>query len=126
MNTSHYLVQEQPQARQHSAKKSSKISFSAFQKLILANTEMRKQVKDIVDLALYDYALKQNERMIQSIKQKAETETIRLMMGFLYGVSDYQALSKVIHRNWVIKTLAALDRKDQLELMDRVTHLKAV
>ena len=126
MNTSNYLVQEQPKTRQHSVKKSSKISFSSFQKLILANTEMRKQVKDIVDLALFDYALKQNEMMVQSIKEKAETETIRLMMGFLYGVSDYQALSKIIHRNWVIKTLAALDRKDQLELMDRVTHLKAV
>jgi hypothetical protein len=127
MNTSKdYLVQDKPHTRHCSVKKSAKISLSLFQKTILANTAMRKQIKDVVDLALYDFALQKNSELIESMRKEAEAETLRLMMRFLHGISDYRALSKIIHRNWVIKTLANLDRNDQAALINRVTHLVAV
>ena len=56
----------------------------------------------------------------------AENETVKLLMRFVGGVSNYQFFSKTIHRNRVIKTLASLDRKDQEELIHNVTRLKAV
>ena len=126
MNTSEYLLQEKPLAGQYSAKKTSKISFSSFQKIILANSEMRKQVKDIVDLALFDFALKQNSDLIESMREKAEAETVKLMMQFVKGVPNYELFSKTIHRNRIIKTLAALDKRDQAEMIYRITHLVAV
>ena len=126
MNTSEYLLQEKPLAGHYSAKKISKISFSSFQKIILANSAMRKQVKDIVDLALFDFAIQQNMAAIESFRQRAEAETVQLLMKFVKGVSNYQLFSKTIHRNRIIKTLAALDRKDQEEMIQNVTHLRAV
>jgi hypothetical protein len=126
MNTSEYLLQEKPHTGQYSAKKTSKISFSSFQKIILANSAMRKQVKDVVDLALFDFALKQNTALIESMREKAEAESVKLMMQFVKGVPNYELFSKTIHRNRIIKTLAALDKRDQAEMIYRVTHSVAV
>ena len=126
MNTSEYLLQEKPQAGQIIVKKTSKISFTSFQKIILANSEMRKQVKDIVDLALFDFALEQNTAMVESMRERAEAETVNLMMQFVKGVHNYQLFSKTIHRNRIIKTLAALDKKDQAEMLNRITHSVAI
>jgi hypothetical protein len=121
MKTSEYLLHDTTQVAQNTGKNTCKISFSLFQKLIVDNSEMRKQVKDIVDLALYDYAIKQNMAAIESFCLKAETETVKLLMKFVGGVSNYQLYSKTIHRNRVIKTLGNLDRKDQHELVQRIT-----
>jgi len=126
MNTSEYLLQEKPLTGHYSAKKTFKISFSSFQKIILANSEMRKQVKDIVDLALFDFAIQQNSDLIESMRKKAEVETVKLMMQFVKGVPNYQLFSKTIHRNRIIKTLAALDKRDQAEMINRITHSVAV
>ena len=122
MKTSNHRVSEMPQTNLNPVEKSSDNSFLSFQKIILANSKMRKQVRDVVDLALFDYALQQNVAFIKTMREKAESETIQLMMRFVNGVSDYRALSKIIHRNWVIKTLARLDSKDQAELIDKITH----
>lgn len=126
MKTSKNLLQNLPNDEQVNVKRTGKISFSSFQKLIVANSEMRKQVKDIVDLALFDYALQQNEEKIQSFRERAESETLQLLMKFAKGVSNYKLLSRIIHRNRIIKTLANLDRRDQLALMNRLTHSMAV
>jgi len=126
MNNSAYLVQEMPQTRHYAAKKSSRISFLKFQKVILANSRMRKQIKDVVDLALFENALQQNTVLIESIQEKAEDETIQLLMKFVNGISDYQALGKIIYRNRVIKTLATRDKKEQTDLIERVAHHKSV
>ena len=126
MKTSEYLLQDTPQIAQYAGKTTCKVSFSYFQKLIIANSEMRKQVKDVVDLALFDYAIQQNMIAIESFRQKAEVETVKLLMKFVGGVSNYQLFSNTIHRNRVIKTLASLDRRDQDELIQNVTRLKAV
>jgi len=126
MNTSEYLLQEKPHTGQSLVNKTLKISFSSFQKIILANSEMRKQVKDVVDLALFDFALHQNSALIESMREKAEAETVKLMMQFVKGVPNYQLFSKTIHKNRIIKTLAALDRRDQAEMIFRVTHSVAV
>jgi hypothetical protein len=126
MKTSEYQLQDKPKPIQVIGTKSGKISFLAFQKLTLANSEMRKQVKDIIDLALFDYALQQNMEAIEAFRQKAEAETVQLLMRFVNGVSNYQLFSKAIHRNRVIKTLAALDRHDQEELIHSLTKLRAV
>ena len=99
--------------------KTRKISFTHFQKLILANTNMRNQVSDIVDLALFDYAIRQNMEMIQSAHRQAEKETMELMMLFSKGLSDIKLFSRLVHQNRVIKTLAQLDMKDQQELVKR-------
>lgn len=121
MNTSNYLVQEQPQTSNNPVKKSGKISFSSFQKMILANSEMRKQVKDVIDLALFDYAFQHNMEAIEAMRESADAESIQLMMQVLHSVADYQSLSKKIHRNWVIKTLAAHDKRDHAELIKKFT-----
>ena len=105
-----------------SVKKSFKISFSAFRKAIMANSELRKQIDDIVDLGLFEYAFRRNSAFIQSVREKAEAETFELMMQFVNGGGDYQLLRNIIHRNRVIRTLAIKDRKDQLELIKKVTH----
>ena len=58
----------------------------------------------------------------QSVREKAEAETFELMMQFVNGGGDYQLLRNIIHRNRVIRTLAIKDRKDQLDLIKKVTH----
>jgi len=126
MKTSQNLLPDMPQTFQFAGIITCKISFLSFQKLILANSDMRKQVKDIVDLALFDFAIQQNMAAIESFRQRAEAETVQLLMKFVRGVSNYQLFSKTIHRNRIIKTLAALDRKDQEEMIQNVTHLRAV
>ena len=124
MKTINYLEEDDVHTRICSLKKSYRISFSSFQKAIKSNSIMRKQVEDIVDLGLYEYAFRQNTELIRSACEKAETETIELMMQFVSGVGNYLALSKIIHRNRVIKTLATKDRKEHSELINRITHLK--
>lgn len=122
MNTLNYLVQEHLQTSNNPVKKSGNISFSSFKKLILANSEMRKQVRNVIDLALYDYAFQQNMEAIEAMRESADSESIELMMQVLQSVADYQSLSKKIHRNWVIKTLVAHDRRDHAELIKKVTR----
>jgi hypothetical protein len=80
---------------------------------------VRKQIEDIVDLGLFDYMLRRNTSFIQSVREKAEAETIELMMRFTNGADDYQKLKKMIHRNRLIRTLANMDRKAQLELLNK-------
>lgn len=119
MKASENLLQLTPTAGAVKAPKSRKVSFTTFQKLILANTRMRKQVRDIVDLALFDYAIRQNMELIRSAQKQAEKETIELMMLFSKGLSDVKLFSRLVHRNRVVKTLARLDLKDQEELVRR-------
>jgi hypothetical protein len=125
MNTTSYLTEDSALAKSRSSKKNYRFSFSSFQKAIRENSELRKQVEDIVDFGLFEYALRQNSAFIQSVREKAETETIELMMRFTNGVDDYQKLKKMIHRNRIIRTLAIMDRKAQLELMNRFNRLRA-
>jgi hypothetical protein len=78
-----------------------------FQKAIKVNSELRKQIKDIIDLGLCDYAFRVNAEIIQSARDSAETESTELMMKFLNGMGNYQLMKRVIHRNRMIRLLAA-------------------
>jgi len=119
MNTNNYPAQDSAMAKPDSSSKNFRFSFSSFQKAIKSNSELRKQIEDIVDLGLFDYMLRQNTAFIQSVREKAEAETIELTMRFANGTDDYQKLKKRIHRNRIIRTLAIMDRKAQLELMTK-------
>jgi len=99
--------------------KSFRFSFSSFQKAIKSNSDLRKQIEDIVDFGLFDYALRRNTAFKQSVREKAESETMELMMRFTNSAEDYQKLKKMIHRNRIIRTLAIMDRKAQIELMNK-------
>ena len=123
MNTNDYCRLDTTNAQSIVTEKSYRFSFSSFQKAIKSNSELRKQIKDIVDFGLFDYALRRNTAFIQSVRDKAEAETIELMMRFTNGVDDYQKLKKMIHRNRIIRTLAIMDRKAQLELMNKFKRL---
>jgi len=105
-----------------SGKKCCRVSFASFRKAVMENSELRKQIEDIVDLGLFEYAFRRNTAFIQSVREKAEAETVELMMQFVNGASDYKLLKNIIHRNRVIRTLAIKDRKDQRELITRLTH----
>lgn len=124
MDTVSFLEQDNAQTYVGAVKKSIRISFSAFRKAIIANSELRKQIDDIVDLGLLEFAFRKNTAFIQSVREKAEAETFELMMQFVNGSGDYQFLRSIIHRNRVIRTLAIKDRKDQADLIKKVTHLK--
>lgn len=106
-------------------KKNFRFSFSSFQKAIKSNSELRKQIEDIVDFGLFNYALQRNTIFIRSVQEKAEAETVELMMRFTIGVVDYAKLKKMIHRNRIIRTLAIMDRKAQVELMNKFNSLMA-
>ncbi len=122
MDTAIYPEQAYTPASISSLKRSFRISFAAFRKAILENSELRRQIDDIVDLSLFQYAFSRNSAFIQSTREKAEAENFELMMQFVNGNGDYQLLRNIIHRNRVIRTLAIKDRKDQLELIKKVTH----
>ena len=109
-----------------SSNKNFRFSFSSFQKAISENSDLRKQVKDIVDLGLFDYALRRNTAFIQAVREKAEAESMDLMMRFTNGVDDYQAMKRKIHKNRIIRTLAVMDRKAQMEFMRKFERLSAV
>jgi hypothetical protein len=98
-------------------------SFLSFKKALLANTELRRQIRDIVDLGLMEYAYSRNTSFIDAVRKKAEAETMDLMMQFVKGADNYQALRKIIQRNRIIKTLANKDMSDHKELLTRVTRL---
>lgn len=122
MNTNNYPIQNSTTIVSGSTKKNFRFSFSSFQKAIKSNSELRKQIEDIVDLGLFDYMLRQNTIFIQAVREKAEAETLELTMRFAYGTDDYQKLKRMIHRNRIIRTLAIMDRKAQLELMNKFNH----
>ena len=119
MKAPQIMLQVTPPVSAAKAPKTRRISFAAFQKLILANTQMRKQVRDIVDLALFDYAIRQNMELIRAAQMQAEKEAIELMMLFSVGLSDVKLFSRLVHQNRVVKTLARLDVKDHEELVKR-------
>ena len=102
------------------------ISFSLFQKAIKLNTDLRKQIKDIVDLGLCDYAFQVNSEIIRTARDRAEAQTTDLMMKFLNGMSNYQLMKRVIHRNRIIRLLAQKDIMEHDELLSRVKHMKVV
>jgi hypothetical protein len=123
MNSYCYPSEDSALAKSCSSKKNYGFSFSSFQKAIKANSELRKQIDDIVDLGLYDYVLRQNTAYIQSVRVKAEAETIELMMRFANGTSDYLILKNKIHRNRIIRTLAIMDLSEQVKLMNKLRRL---
>ena len=106
-----------------SVKNTYSASYLSFKKAILANTELRRQIRDIVDLGLMEYAYRRNTSFIDAVRKKAEAETMDLMMQFVKGADNYQALRKIIQRNRIIKTLANKDMNDHKELLTRVTRL---
>ncbi len=106
--------------------KNRKISFALFQKAIKVNSELRQQIKDIVDLGLCEYAFRVNSEIIQSAKDKAEAQSTEIMMKFLKGAGNYQFLKHLIHRNRVIRLLAQKELREQDEFINRVKKLKAV
>jgi hypothetical protein len=126
MNQVDYLNGDNYPAGFSSLVKDKKISFSLFQKAIKLNSDLRKQINDIVDLGLCDYAFQINSEIIRSAKEKAEAQTTELMMKFLKGMDNYQLMKQVIHRNRIIRTLAQKDNLEQDEMLSRVKHLKAV
>ena len=123
MNNNH-PTQDSTQALSNSSVRNFRFSFSSFQKAIRSNSEVRKQIEDIVDLGLFDYMLRRNTAFIQSVREKAEAETIELTMRFANGTDDYQKLKKMIHRNRLIRTLAIMDRKAQFELLNKFNQFK--
>lgn len=120
MNTNTYLSMDSVIAKSRISRGNNRFSFSLFLKTIRTNSELRKQIEDIVDMGLFDYALQRNIAFIQSVCEKAETESIELMMRFTKGTDDYQVLKRLIHRNRIIRTLAVMDRKAQLELSKKI------
>jgi len=88
MNPTNYSKEDSASVKSRSSEKSYRFSFSSFQKAIKTNSEVRKQIEDIVDFGLFDYALRRNTQFIQSVREKAEAETIELMMRFTRGVDD--------------------------------------
>jgi hypothetical protein len=126
MNTNKFPSQNLASIKSGSPKKIFRFSFSSFQKAIRSNTEVRKQIEDIVDLGLFDYILQQNTILIQAVREKAEAETIELTMRFAYGTDDYQKLKKMIHRNRIIRTLAIMDLKANLALINKFSQFKVV
>jgi hypothetical protein len=123
MNTSTQRNDAIAIAEAPSSVKNSRFSFSSFQKAIRENSELRKQVRDIVDLGLFEYAIQRNSAFIQSIREKAEAESLDLMMRFAKGIDDYTKLEKKIHKNRIIRTLAIMDRKAQMEIMNKFNRL---
>ncbi len=122
MNTNNYHSQDSVAVKSNSPEKSYRFSFSSFQKAIRSNSELRKQIEDIVDFGLFDYALRRNTKFIQLVREKAEAETIELMMRFTNGIDDYSKLKKMIHRNRIIRTMAIMDRKAQMELTNKFSR----
>jgi hypothetical protein len=120
MKTNYYSAEDATLNMSYSTTKNFRFSFTSFQNAIRANSALRKQIEDIVDLGLFDFALRRNTDLIQAVREKAEIETIELMMRFASGVDDYQRLKKSIHRNRVIRTLAIMDRNAQLELVKKI------
>jgi hypothetical protein len=118
-----YPTKDNAKAKSISPEKNFRFSFSSFQKAIKSNSELRKQIEDIVDLGLFDYMLRQNTLFIQAVREKAEAETLELTMRFAHGTADYQKLKKMIHRNRIIRTLAIMDRKAQFELVNKFNRL---
>lgn len=125
MNLNNYSSQVTAPGKSGSTERNFRFSFSSFQKAIKSNSELRKQIEDIVDLGLFEYMLRQNTIYIQSVREKAEAETIELTMKFAKGTDDYQKLKKMIHRNRIIRTLAIMDRKAQFELMNKFNSFLA-
>ena len=126
MNQVDYFTEDNLPAGLCSIVKGRKISYSLFQKAIKVNSDLRRQIKDIVDLGLCDYAFRVNSEIIQFAKERAEAQTTELMMKFLNGMGNYQLMKKVIHRNRIIRLLAQKDSMEQDELLSRVKHLKVV
>ena len=116
MNTNTYTSESPVLTGSRELKKISRFSFSSFLKAIKTNSELRKQIDDVVDMGLFDYALQRNTAFIQAVREKAEAEAIELMMRFTKGTDDYQKLKTLIHRNRIIRTLAVMDYKAQMEL----------
>lgn len=120
MNTSTYPSTGTAEAKSRPSKENYRFSFTSFQKAIRANSELRKQIEDIVDMGLFDYALQRNTAFIQAVREKAEAETIDLMMRFTKGADDYKVLKRLIHKNRIIRTLAVMDHKAQVELAKKI------
>jgi len=123
MNTINLNQTDNSQNGIATVKNSYSASFLSFKKALLANTELRRQIRDIVDLGLMEYAYRRNTLFIDAVRKKAEAETMELMMQFVKGADNYQALRKIIQRNRIIKTLANKDMSDHKELLTRVTRL---
>jgi len=119
ITTKNNLTQNSAQTKSIFQEKKVRFSISSFQKAIKSNSELRKQIEDIVDLGLFDYMLRQNSIFIQAVREKAEAETIELTMRFAHGAVDYQKLKKMIHRNRIIRTLAIMDRKAEFDLINK-------
>jgi hypothetical protein len=126
MKTINYLEEENAQARINLLEKSYKFSFASFQKAIMSNSQLRKQIDDVVDLGLFEFAIRKNTAFIQNARAKAEAETMELLMQFVNGVGDYTVIREILHRNRIIRALAIKDRKDQRELINKVTHQKVL
>jgi hypothetical protein len=122
MNTLNYPEEGNLQDSIFVAERKYKFSFSSFQKAVIANCELRKQIDDIVDLGLFEFAFRKNTEFIQKARARAEDDSVKLLMQFVNGVGDYNLVRRIIHRNRVIRALAIKDRKDQRELIKRLTH----
>ena len=120
MNTTNYPKKATSYTSFFNSGRNFRFSFLSFQKAIRSNSEVRKQIEDIVDLGLFDHMLRRNTAFIQSVRENAETETFELLMRFTDGDDDYQKLKKMIHRNRLIRTLAIMDRKAQLDLVNKL------
>lgn len=125
MNTIYFNQADNSQNGIASIKNSYSVSFLSFKKALLANTELRRQIRDIVDFALMEQAYRRNTLFIDAVRKKAEAETMNLMMQFVKGAGNYQALHKIIQRNRIIKTLASKDLNDHKELLARVTRTES-
>jgi hypothetical protein len=106
--------------------KGRKISFTLFQKAIKVNSDLRKQIKDTIDLGLCEYAFRVNSEIIQAAKERAELQSTEILMKFLNGMENYQLLKRLVHRNRIIRLLAMKDAIEQKEMLCRVKELKVV
>jgi hypothetical protein len=118
------IDKENVQANNGSVKKGNAIPFSSFLKAIKENSDMRKQVDDIIDLFLYDNQFHQNNDIIRSTIQSSEAKTVELMMQLIIGEVNYLEFSKIVHKNRIIRALTAKDKEEHTDLLNRVAHLK--
>ncbi len=119
MNTKNYPTEDYAVAKSASRARNYRFSFSSFLQAIKDNSELRRHIGDIVDLGLYEYAIRRNTAFINSVRAKAEDESIEIMMRFANGANDFQTMKRVIHQNRIIRTLAKRDRYAQMELLNK-------
>ena len=126
MNQANYLIGDNYPAGVCSLVRGRRISYSLFQKALKLNADLRKQIRDIIDLGLCEYAFRVNAEIIEAAKLRAESQSSEIMMKFLKGEGNYLLMKRIIHKNRIIRILAQKDIKEHDEMLGRMKQLRVV